>query len=565
MLALPIPSDTSSREYLAVKFCNTFAKLMAMEPASDSLETTRKAIEEFRQLNIQTNPDLAHLPILDAMYANYRSAIGDPLSFRAPAEIATGAVGEVSLEDFVTGADNTYMILEVMGGPLRENPDIIREGRRTLEMQYSKSPVSVQAGLLIAYFNNTALKPLALEFLAKWFIDCDLKVDRIAFERYLEASKAKGCEHMIGCPNGFQQAFDRWKSSEVRTVGDLAEEERKQQGARLKAEVAGPLAGAAIAPIKPAEPGSASFSPSSSKESLYKRQCRLRDEMLALPIPVDTSSCEYRAAKACNTLTESMIIEPFPDHLNECLELIESIKDELSVSSHLQIMDAMLANYRSALGDPLSFRAPAEIATGVGLEESLESFISQVDCVCLSAVVMSRAIIEGKPWITQQSRIGLERQYSKWPVNVQAGLLIAFFYGDVSKPIALELLAKWFNDCDLRVDRIAFERYLEAIMAVGYPHWAITLNKFQQALDCWKSSEARTVGELAKEEQKKQEERRKAEAERIAEEARQQAERERKQTARAAAGVCVLCGKPLGWKLKLFKAKQHEECTDFID
>ena len=48
----------------------------------------------------------------------------------------------------------------------------------------------------------------------------------------------------------------------------------------------------------------------------------------------------------------------------------------------------------------------------------------------------------------------------------------------------------------------------------------------------------------------------------------QKAEEARKiklQSSRAAAGVCILCGKPLGLLQKLTRAKQHKECSAFTE
>lgn len=97
-----------------------------------------------------------------------------------------------------------------------------------------KNALELQASLLLAYFGLLSrLRPIALEYLEKWFIDSNLEADRLAFERFVELSKAYGMHEKLayGMAGGLfaEDALERWKECEAKTVRELVEQERERK------------------------------------------------------------------------------------------------------------------------------------------------------------------------------------------------------------------------------------------------------------------------------------------------------------------------------------------------
>ena len=274
-----------------------------------------------------------------------------------------------------------------------------------------------------------------------------------------------------------------------------------------------------------------------SRESLYKRQCRLRDEMLVLPVPPDTSM--HPLAESCNEICRGMAMDPAPKHLEDIRKLLEQYRKKNLDGARLRIVDAMYVNYQSALIDPLNFREADEIGVGIDIEKRVEPLVHGIGAV--HSLLMAEKLGHEEPRI----RADLEEFYSERPLDVQAGLLIAYFREEKLKPFAMKYLTRWFGGCDLRADYIVLERYFDRAKACGGV--AKYLSDNLPALGRWKASEARNISELS--------------AETEAEESRRQSV----QAARTAVGACSLCGKPLGRLQKLFGAKKHSGCSVFTE
>jgi hypothetical protein len=108
-------------------------------------------------------------------------------------------------------------------------------------------------------------------------------------------------------------------------------------------------------------------------DSVFQRQCRLRDQMLALPLPLDTSSPEHEAALFSNSLAKSLALDPTFDgprplysapYSHYALVFNQHRDDHGRWSdpdeTRRRILKEMELNYDLALEDPLAFRGPAE-------------------------------------------------------------------------------------------------------------------------------------------------------------------------------------------------------------
>jgi hypothetical protein len=202
----------------------------------------------------------------------------------------------------------------------------------------------------------------------------------------------------------------------------------------------------------------------------------------------------------------------------------------------------MADNFRAAIGDPLAFRSPEELEFGVDAAKAkrMQSFAATITGVfyLLNAERLARK--QGHPG---GGRVDLEKCYQQSTLELQAGLLMAYFGAADLKDQALEFLAEWFGDCDLRADRATIGVYLEESKAYVDPKLTDLSHVAGQSfsklaltvLERWDSTKAAEIKER------------------------------RIRQRRTEAGVCLQCGKPLDWKQKLFGSKSHKGCTVFVE
>lgn len=282
--------------------------------------------------------------------------------------------------------------------------------------------------------------------------------------------------------------------------------------------------------------------------SMYSRQCTLRDQMLALPLPIDPSSPDRLLAESCNLFAEVMASEPSVEDVGKVSESLENHRWRNPDKTRLQILEMMFHNYQSALNDPLHFRAASEVQ--VGTPEEMKKRMGGMSKIMAGVgLFLEASLIAGSK---QQDQVAqsLEGAYTSVTLGSQACLLLAYFSSHETKSIALEYLLKWFPDCDLKADCAVLEAYMAACSTHGsldsmkrLPYLADS----GPALAALKKCGARTIRDLVELENQRR------------------AEQERIQSIRAAAGECVLCGKPLVGFRKLFGARKHSGCSKFVD
>jgi hypothetical protein len=286
--------------------------------------------------------------------------------------------------------------------------------------------------------------------------------------------------------------------------------------------------------------------------SIYKRQCMLRDEMLALPVPADPSTPDRPLAESCNLCAEGMASEPTPEGVRKVSEIIEKHRSGNPDRTRLQILEAMYQNYQSAMGDPLSFRAVGEVQVGTPeqIKKRMGAMSHRLAAVGSFLEALYLAGVNRDADFVQKCTASLEGSYSMRTLEFQASLLLAYFSNYRTKSIALAYLTKWFPDCNLKADYAVLEAYMAACSThgsldsmKGLPYLADS----GPALAALKKCGARTIRDLVELENQRR------------------AEQERIQSIRAAAGECVLCGKPLVGFRKLFGARKHSGCSKFVD
>jgi hypothetical protein len=276
--------------------------------------------------------------------------------------------------------------------------------------------------------------------------------------------------------------------------------------------------------------------------SIYKQQCALRDKMLALPLPADLSRPERHLAESSNLCAEGMAFQPTVEGAGGALEVLEKHRRTNPDKVRLQILEAMYRNLKFALGDPLAFCTVGEIDPG-GPDQFKERLQEKSDKMAAFGCFLEALSIGGG----DRAANALEMVYTTHTLEAQACLLLAYFSNHGTKAIALEYLTKWFIDCDLKADCAVLEAYISFGLPKSQGRTRINyLDNSGPALNRLKNSGAGTIRELVEKAN-----RRRAEVERI-------------QSDRRAAGICVLCGKPLGSFQKLFGVKKHSGCTAFV-
>ena len=124
----------------------------------------------------------------------------DPLGYCAAGEIDKGTPErtKVRLQAFsarLKAYDSALWALEKCRGTreawlIADTEQMLSDGL--------KNALELQAALLLAYFGLVdRVRPIAFEYLEKWFIDSNLEADRLAFERFVELSKAHGLHESL--------------------------------------------------------------------------------------------------------------------------------------------------------------------------------------------------------------------------------------------------------------------------------------------------------------------------------------------------------------------------------
>jgi WD40 repeat protein len=568
MLALPIPPEADTYQRPMALACNGFANVLALEPVAQHLAKITNALEETGAL--VSGPRFA---ILSAMLGNYKSALSDPLIWWTVDEVADqiqkepknapgfiyylGAVGDILKAVELGRIQGTYQIVRQI-----ETADIPR--------MYAEETRRFQAGLLMAHFGGATA---AFGHLAKWFPDCDIASDRQIIEAYVVAAKSR--DDVAKYLPEYEKCLERWNVTEgealqarLRRSAD-EKQQRQEEQTRLEAEKK----------VEDERKQQQALPPlPSSVGSIFKRQTALRDELLALPIPSDTSCLDHTAAAFCNNLGKAMAMDPSPKRdfvetlWNGVGEVFPSEKLRCAEphKTRLRILDTMHENYKAALGDPLNFRAPAELDLRANSLEALSVMIQYVDAV-MGISKQDGSAVEPSGQILVK---GLCDFYEEYPLRVQAALLVAHFSG--SEP-ALTYLENWFSKCDLKADLLALEAYFEE----GSKTHQQLAKRLAPALERWKAAAPESLqaeGKRKEHEMNQIAENVRVQREEVkgtAEDLRRQREPENKLTqqeprvqderTRAAAGLCILCGKPLPWTRRLFGAKQHKRCSVFSE
>jgi hypothetical protein len=152
--------------------------------------------------NMDSDPRRTRMLILSDMQQVTIAALIDPINYYTADEIRRKADGldpedagfQETAKGIIRGLSSqrpTDILLEAssfIGGidlELKKTSDHFRATEDTLRKFYESDTAEVQVSLLMTYFTNTGLRPVARKYLMRWFPDCDVRSAQTAIGAYL--------------------------------------------------------------------------------------------------------------------------------------------------------------------------------------------------------------------------------------------------------------------------------------------------------------------------------------------------------------------------------------------
>ena len=309
---------------------------------------------------------------------------------------------------------------------------------------------------------------------------------------------------------------------------------------------------------------------------LRDRQLKLRDQILALPFPPEDSGNDREWAMVCNKIAGHMASIPYALHVMEVPKLVQRSEDYPQRRARIRILSEMAEHTSAAIRDPLNFYTVDEIRTIVADGDNSFHLMAAVQSA-LEALYLS----PGMP----AAETTIRDFYLEHTLNVQAGLLLAYFSNARTKAVAFRYLVEWFGDCDVRADHAVLGACFDALKARGLEeHEAKTVEELFKEFQSWKDTEGTTLRqevdefrraaeqrereeEVRKRARRETEERKRSEDQlkrrELDERKRREDDQRRTMETRRSSGLCVMCGKPMGAFGRILGRKSHSECRRF--
>jgi hypothetical protein len=214
--------------------------------------------------------------------------------------------------------------------------------------------------------------------------------------------------------------------------------------------------------------------------------------MLALPLPPGDLGDEHEFALLCNKIAGHMASRPYAVHVTKVPAIIQKFEDYSPRKARLRILHEMCENTSVAVRDPLNYYTVDEIRSIVAEGDTLFYGMSAVQSA-LQALYLSK----GNQAVKREADAIMRSMYAgEETLEVQAGLLLAYFGGARTKAFALEYLMEWFRDCDVTADHAVLEAYIEAGKARGLDTAKTQIEELSGMLQRWRGAEGKTLEEI---------------------------------------------------------------------
>jgi hypothetical protein len=237
LMALPIPQDRIEKEREKALACQKLAQSFF---ALSDRHHAELLLVKIRPVICVIAPDLQYKRILFAMCTQTEDALGapvaDPLGVLAEGEkLPASESGNLIESLFPKALELSLTILDTQ--ILLMKNSLAGKGFYEAKAEfYPTDPLTVQIALLLAYFVDPRWKNIALGYLGKLFLDCDLRRDYLAMALLLDNKRWQSYEAEM-------RAWDNCAATSPRELLEaervrLEEEEvKKRKAAREAAEI----------------------------------------------------------------------------------------------------------------------------------------------------------------------------------------------------------------------------------------------------------------------------------------------------------------------------------------